>query len=186
MKKALGNDKLANKRQHLGENKTISKWQGVFQVEPRCTGRSTRAHRRVSTGKGQVQSPGREGQQSPVWLEQRKGVRGAGGRPERFPEKHNVNRGLPNPGWDRDINSQWENSRDGSWAVKASAGCSYEEELECVWKSNANQATNNWEDERKAVKRPQQQAKGEMDTGSPQQQGGEVVEFRDPFGRFCW
>ena len=35
MKKAPGNDKLANKRQHLGENKTISKWQGVFQVEPR-------------------------------------------------------------------------------------------------------------------------------------------------------
>lgn len=41
---------------------------------------------------------GGEGQQSPVWLEQGKGVRGAGGRPERFPEKHNVNTGLPNPG----------------------------------------------------------------------------------------
>jgi len=30
MKKAPENDKLANKRQHLEENKTISKWQGVF------------------------------------------------------------------------------------------------------------------------------------------------------------
>ena len=32
MKKALENSKFTNKCQHLGENKAVSKWQGVSQV----------------------------------------------------------------------------------------------------------------------------------------------------------
>lgn len=94
MKKAPGNDKLANKRQHLGENKTISKWQGVFQVEPRWHRAKHQGAQESEHRQRAGQSRGREDQQSPVWLEQRKGVRGARGRPERFPEKHNVNRGF--------------------------------------------------------------------------------------------
>lgn len=56
MKKALGNSKLTNKGQHLGENKAVSKRQGVPQAAPGPVQRTRQAgqHARVrGTGHGQ-------------------------------------------------------------------------------------------------------------------------------------
>ena len=56
MKKALGNNKLTNKCQHLGENRAVSKWQGVFQVEPGRDGEKRSSTGESAPGKGRVQS----------------------------------------------------------------------------------------------------------------------------------
>lgn len=73
MKKALGNNKLTNKCQHLGENRAISKWQEMFLVaqglmgEREAEGTDGRRRGRVSGPVEPVrgQSRGQEGADGP-------------------------------------------------------------------------------------------------------------------------